>query len=276
MSSLQGMAVDGLLVRPRLRAHRPPRLPGVARPARRRAGHAGLADRAGHVRPDLRLRGRRPPPAPVRGGAGSPARRPHALRLQGRRSSGGCRPGWARSSSPRSTRRSSAGAWSSASSAGSTGCGSTRTAPSRRSSSPARPSRRPGQRRTSRSCGSAALPCWPARPLVDQLAADPGDELESALGPGDGDGDGDRCVAGGGLRRRRARRVRSACCRYVAGDLVAAAPGLARHGRPDRRRWPPGRPSCGSTRTEAELGWTRPVRRRRSAASATPSTPGRR
>ena len=39
------------------------------------------------------------------------------------------------------------------------------------------------------------LPCWPARPVVEQLAADPGDHLESHWGPEPGTGD-ERLLAG--------------------------------------------------------------------------------
>ena len=63
-ANLVGIVVDGLLHESRrLRGHRPPRLPRVAAGARDRPRVAGVADPPGHVRPRLRLRGRRSRPA---------------------------------------------------------------------------------------------------------------------------------------------------------------------------------------------------------------------
>jgi hypothetical protein len=99
------------------------------------------------------------------------------------------------------------------------------------------------------------LPCWPARPLVDQLAADPGDELESHLSPVEGTGT-ETLVAGADFDVA-VLAVSVGMLPSVAGDLVAAAPAWRR--MVDRI-------ATVATRsaqlwlgpTAAELGWTGP------------------
>ena len=96
-TNLVGIMADGLLTRPDgLRVHQSPRLPRVAARARHRPRGARVADPPGHVRPRLRLRGRRSRPAraSVPGSGWSwPPRCSSGTRA---RSSGGCRRAWER------------------------------------------------------------------------------------------------------------------------------------------------------------------------------------
>jgi uncharacterized protein with NAD-binding domain and iron-sulfur cluster len=99
------------------------------------------------------------------------------------------------------------------------------------------------------------LPCWPARPLADQLAADPADDLESHGGPTTGTGT-ETLVAGEDFDVA-VLAVSVGMLPHVAADLVAAAPAWRR--TVDR---------IGTVATRsaqlwfdppvAELGWTGP------------------
>jgi hypothetical protein len=70
------------------------------------------------------------------------------------------------------------------------------------------------------------LPCWPDRPLVDQLAADPGDALESH--PGSAEGTGREILAAGADFDVAVLAVSVGMLPHVAGDLIAAAPAWRR------------------------------------------------
>jgi uncharacterized protein with NAD-binding domain and iron-sulfur cluster len=66
------------------------------------------------------------------------------------------------------------------------------------------------------------LPCWPSRPLVDQLAADPGDALESHWGPAHGSGS-ETLLAGEDFDVA-VLAVSLGMVPHVAPELVAADP----------------------------------------------------
>lgn len=70
------------------------------------------------------------------------------------------------------------------------------------------------------------LPCWPARPLVDQLASDPGDGLESHGGPAEGTGQ--EILAAGVDFDVAVLAVSVGMLPHVAADLLAAAPAWRR------------------------------------------------
>jgi uncharacterized protein with NAD-binding domain and iron-sulfur cluster len=99
------------------------------------------------------------------------------------------------------------------------------------------------------------LPCWPAGPLVDQLAADPGDRLESHWGPASGTGT-ETLVAGDDFDVA-VLAVSLGMVPHVAGDLVAADPawrdlveGVATVGTQAAQLW--------FEASEADLGWRGP------------------
>jgi uncharacterized protein with NAD-binding domain and iron-sulfur cluster len=100
------------------------------------------------------------------------------------------------------------------------------------------------------------LPCWPSRPLADQLAHDPGDGLENFEGPTPGTGS-ERLVAGEDFDVA-VLAVSVGMIPHVAGELIAAEP--AWRDMVDRL-------STVATRsaqlwfdaTESELGWSGPT-----------------
>jgi uncharacterized protein with NAD-binding domain and iron-sulfur cluster len=99
------------------------------------------------------------------------------------------------------------------------------------------------------------LPCWPSRPLVDQLAADPGDRLESHWGPAGGTGT-ETLLAGEDFDVA-VLAVSVGMVPHVAGELIAADPawrrmvdGIATVATRSAQLW--------LDATEAELGWHGP------------------
>ena len=72
----------------------------------------------------------------------------------------------------------------------------------------------------------AGLPCWPDKPLVDQLGGDPGDRIESHWGPADGAGT-ERLVAGADFDLA-VLAVSVGMVPHVASELVRADPAWRR------------------------------------------------
>ncbi|HKX65767.1 MAG TPA: FAD-dependent oxidoreductase [Intrasporangium sp.] len=72
----------------------------------------------------------------------------------------------------------------------------------------------------------AGLPCWPDKPLVDQLGGDPGDRSESHWGPTEGAGP-ERLVAGADFDTA-VLAVSVGMVPYVASELVVADPAWRR------------------------------------------------
>jgi uncharacterized protein with NAD-binding domain and iron-sulfur cluster len=99
------------------------------------------------------------------------------------------------------------------------------------------------------------VPCWPGRPLVGQLAADPGDALESHAWPGEGTGT-ETLVAGEDFEVA-VLAVSVGMLPHVAADLVAADPAwrsmvdrVATVATRSAQLW--------LDASEAELGWRGP------------------
>ena len=172
------------------------------------------------------------------------------------RSSGACRPAWARSSSPRSTRRCVAAGWSSASSHR---LDRLRLGPGRsvaaveltRQAEPA--AGRAGYDPLIRVGG---LPCWPDRPLAGQLAGDPGDGLETFDGPTPGTGT--ETLRAGADFDVAVLAVSVGMVPHVADELIAAEPAwrrmvenLSTVATQSAQLW--------FDATESELGWSGPA-----------------
>ena len=99
------------------------------------------------------------------------------------------------------------------------------------------------------------LPCWPARPVVEQLAADPGDHLESHWGPEPGTGN-ERLLAGEHFDVV-VLAVSLGMVPYVASELVGAdrawrdmVDRVATVATRSAQLW--------LTATESEMGWDGP------------------
>ncbi|MGH8913676.1 MAG: FAD-dependent oxidoreductase [Acidimicrobiia bacterium] len=99
------------------------------------------------------------------------------------------------------------------------------------------------------------LPCWPARPVAEQLAADPGDHLESHWGPDPGTGT-ERLVAGEDFDVV-VLAVSLGMVPYVASELVIAD--RAWRGMVNRVATVATRSAqLWLTATESEMGWDGP------------------
>jgi len=113
----------------------------------------------------------------------------------------------------------------------------------------------PGRSRYEPLIRVGGLPCWPGRPLVDQLAGDPGDDLESHWGPAAGTGT-ETLVAGEDFDVA-VLAVSVGMVPHVAAELLAADPAW---------RLMVDRTATVATRSaqlwldasEAELGWPGP------------------